>query len=203
MIRESTDNIKSLDDLMRCMYQEYGKTGKKYSIEDVIRVANKIAQTDYTELFKKYVEGTDVLPLEKYFYSMGLHLKIKITEELPDRDFAIHKMLHIMSLRQTQETLLVRRSQEAGYQDDDLLTAIDGTPVKSFRDIQTVAKRLKPGDKIEVALLRAGKKVTLELDVGGEGQQIPLERKIEVTINKKAKLNNSQKVILSGITGKQ
>jgi hypothetical protein len=39
--------------------------------------------------------------------------------------------------------------------------------------------------------------------VGGEGQQIPLERKIEVTINKKAKLNNSQKVILSGITGKQ
>lgn len=137
------------------------------------------------------------------FGYMGLDLRKQIIEALPDRDYVIHRMLHIMSLRQTQNTLLILRSQEAGYQDDDLLTAIDGMPVGSFRDIQTVAKRLEPGDKIEVALLRAGKKVTLELDVGGEEQRIPLERKIEVTINKKARLNSSQKAILSGIIGKQ
>ena len=203
IIRNSTNNTKSLDDLMRNMYQEFGKTGRKYTIEDVVRIANGITQTDLTEFFGKYVEGTDELPLEEYFGYMGLDLRRQTTEELPERDYVIHEMLHIMSLRQTQETLLIRRSQKAGYQDDDLLTAIDGTPVGSFRDIQTVAKRLKPGDEIEVALLRAGKKVALELDVGGEGQRTPLERKVEVTINKKARLNSSQKAILSGITGKQ
>ncbi len=203
IIRNSTNNTKSLDDLMRQMYQEFGKTGKKYSLEQVIRITNSIARTDNTDFFEKYVDGTDELPLEEYFGYMGLDLQKQIIDALPDGNYVIHKMLHIMSLRQTQNTLLIRRSQEAGYKDDDLLTAIDGTPVGSFRDIQTVAKRLKPGDKIEIALLRAGKKVTLELDVGGEGQRIPLERKVEVTINKKARLNSSQKAILSGITGKQ
>jgi predicted metalloprotease with PDZ domain len=203
IIRNSTNNTKSLDDLMRQMYSEFGKNGRKYSLEQVIRVANSIARTDKKDFFEKYVDGTGELPLEEYFGYMGLGLRKRIIEALPDRDYVIHQMLRIMSLRQTQNTLLIRRSQDAGYQDDDLLTAIDGTPVGSFRDIQTVAKRLKPGGKIEIALLRAGKKVTLELEVGGEGQQIPLERKVEVTINKKARLNSSQKAILSGITGKQ
>jgi predicted metalloprotease with PDZ domain len=201
LIRKSTDNTKSLDDLMQCMYQEFGKTGKKYSMEDVIKVANKITQTDHAEFFKKYVEGTDVLPLEEYFGFMGLDLRRKITEELPDRDYAIHEMLHIESLSQMHEGLLIRRSQQAGYQDEDYLIAIDGTPVKSFTDIQTVAKRLTPGGTIDVTLLRSGKEITMKITLGGEGQRVPLERKVEVEIDKKAKLNSLQKTILSGITG--
>jgi predicted metalloprotease with PDZ domain len=203
LIRKSTDNMKSLDDLMRCMYQEFGKTGKKYSIEDVIRIANEITRADHTEFFKRYVEGTDVLPLEEYFGCMGLDLRRKIKEELPDGNFAIHEMLHIMSLSQMHEGLLIRRSQEAGYQDEDYLTAIDGTPVKSFTDIQTVTKRLTPGDTIDVILLRGGKEITMKITLGGEGQKVPFERKVEVGVDKKAKLDSRQKAILSGITGQQ
>lgn len=203
LIRKSTDNTKSLDDLMRRMYQEFGKTGKKYSFEDVIRTANEITQAEHTVFFKKYVEGTEGLPLEEYFSYMGLDLRKKITEELPDRDYAIHEMLHIMSLGQTQEGLLIRRSQKAGYQDEDHLTAIDGTPVKSFTDIQTVTKRLTPGDTIDVTLSRDGKKITNKITLGGEGQPVPLERKVEVSIDRKAQLDSHQKAILSGITGQQ
>jgi predicted metalloprotease with PDZ domain len=201
LIRKSTDNMKSLDDLMRCMYQEFGKTGKKYSLEDVIRVANKITQTDHTEFFKKYVEGMDELPLEEYLGYMGLGLRKKIKDELPNSGFAIHEMLHIMSLSQMHEGLLIRRSQKAGYQDEDYLTAIDGAPVKSFTDIQTVTKRLTPGGTIDVTLLRGGKEIKMKITLGGEGQRVPLERTVEVEIDKKAKLNSLQKAILSGITG--
>jgi len=202
-IRKLTNNIKNLDDLMRQMYHEFGKTGKEYSMEEVIRIANGITRTDHAEFFTRYIEGTDELPLEEYFGYMGLDLRKEILEELPDQDYVIHEMLHIMSLRRTQQTLLIRRSQEAGYQDEDLLTAIDGTPVGSFKDIQTVAKRLKPGDTIEVALLRGGRDITMEITLGGEGQQVPLSRRVEVSINKKARLDSSQKAILSGITGRQ
>ena len=201
LIRKSTDNMKSLDDLMRCMYQEFGKTGKKYSLEDVIRAANKIAQMDHTEFFKKYVEGTDELPLEEYLGYMGLDLRKKIKDELPNSGFAIHEMLHIMSLSQMHEGLLIRRSQKAGYQDEDYLTAIDGIPVKSFTDIQTVTKRLTPGGTIDVTLLRGGKEIKMKITLGGEGQQVSLERTVDVEIDKKAKLNSLQKAILSGITG--
>jgi len=67
------------------------------------------------------------------------------------------------------------------------------------RDIQTVAKRLNRGDKTEVVLLRDGKEVRMEITVGGEEKQVPLERKVEVEIEKEAELNASQKSILSGI----
>jgi predicted metalloprotease with PDZ domain len=203
LLRKSTNNAKSLDDLMRCMYQEFGKTGKEYSIEDVIEVANKTAKADNTAFFKRYVEGTEVLPLEEYFGCMGMDFRTEITEGLPDRDYAIHEMLHIMSLGQTHEGLLIRRSQEAGYRDEDCLTAIDGTPVKSFTDIQTVAKRLTPGGAIDVTLSRGGKEITMKMTLGGEGQRVPLERKVEVGIDRKAKLDSLQKASLSGITGQK
>jgi hypothetical protein len=79
----------------------------------------------------------------------------------------------------------------------------DGAPVKSFKDIQTVAKRLTPGGTIDVILLRGGKEITNKITLGGEGQQVPLERKIEVRIDRKAQLDSRQKAILSGITGQQ
>ena len=106
-----------------------------------------------------------------------------------------------MSLSQMHEGLLIRRSQKAGYQDEDYLTAIDGIPVKSFTDIQTVTKRLTPGGTIDVTLLRGGKEIKMKITLGGEGQQVPLERTVDVEIDKKAKLNSLQKAILSGITG--
>jgi predicted metalloprotease with PDZ domain len=198
-IRKLTDNTRNLDDLMRQMYEEFGRTGRQYCVEDVIRIANDIAGKDLGEFFKEYVEGTEELALEEAFADIGLELKKDVTEGLPARAYVIHKMLHIESLRHSG--LLIRRSQEAGYRDEDRLRAIAGTPVESVRDIQTVAKRLNRGDKTEVVLLRDGKEVRMEITVGGEGKQVPLERKVEVEIEKEAELNASQKSILSGIIG--
>jgi len=202
LIRKSANNAKSLDDLMRQMYREFGRTGKEYTIENVVRIANEITGQAHTEFFERYVQGTDELPLQEYFSCMGLDLRKEIIEELTARDYVIHEMLHIISLGHTQDGLLIRRSQEAGYQDEDYLTAVDGTPVRSFRDIQTVAKRLKPGDKIEVALLRGGEETKMEITLGGVRQPVPSERKVKVRIEKKSKLNSYQKAILSGIIGR-
>ena len=69
--------------------------------------------------------------------------------------------------------------------------------------IQTVTKRLTPGDTIDVTLLRDGEKITNKITLGGEGQDIPIERKVEIRIDKKVKLDNLQKAILLGITGQQ
>jgi hypothetical protein len=45
-----------------------------------------------------------------------------------------------------------------------------------------------------------GKEITLEITVGGDQQNPPLEREVEISLEKIASLNNSQKCILSGIT---
>ena len=107
-------------------------------------------------------------------------------------------MLNIQSLKHSG--LVIRRSHAAGYQDEDRLIAIAGTPVNNTKDMQTVAGSLKRGEKIQVGLLRDGKEVTLEITVGGDQQSPPLERKVEISLEKIASLNSSQKSIFSGIT---
>ncbi|MHC4310631.1 MAG: M61 family metallopeptidase, partial [Planctomycetota bacterium] len=197
-IRNLTNNTKSLDDLMQQMYLEFGRTSKQYALEDVIRLVNNITEKDHTGFFEKYVSGTNELPLDNYFGYIGLELKKEVTEELPDMAYVVHKMLHIQSLMHSG--LVIRRSQEAGYQDEDRLTAIAGTPVNNVKDMQTVAGSLKCGEKVSLGLLRDGKEITLEITVGGDQQNIPLERKVDISLEKIANLNNSQKSIMSGIT---
>ncbi len=197
-IRNLTNNTKSLDDLMQQMYLEFGRTSKKYALEDVIRLVNNITEKDHTGFFEQYVSGTNELPIVEYLSYIGLELKKKVTEELPEQAYVVHKMLRIQSLMHSG--LVIRRSQEAGYQDEDRLIVIAGTPVNNINDVQTLAGSLRCGEKVSVGLLRDGKQITLEITVGGDQDNIPLERKVEISLEKTARLNNSQKTILSGIT---
>jgi len=201
-IRKATNNARSLDDLMRQMYQEFGKTGRKYSMDDVISIANSIARTDHAEFFKSYVAGNDELPLEELLGYIGLDMKKEITEERIARYYAVHVLLRMIWLGQTEEGLTIRLSEEAGYKDGDKLIAVAGTPVETIKDIQKAAKKLKSGDKATLTVLREGKETNLDITLGGaKGQQPALEREVKVSIEKKADLNSSQKAILSGIIG--
>lgn len=63
IIRSETKGKKSLDDLMRLMYERFGLTSKKYRYDDLIAAASEIAGRDMSEFFKKYVEGKEQLPV--------------------------------------------------------------------------------------------------------------------------------------------
>ena len=74
-LRRKTKGAKGLSDFMQRMYREFGAGGKKYKIEDVIRVANSTADADLAAFFKEYVEGTKVIPLESYLAYLGLDVR--------------------------------------------------------------------------------------------------------------------------------
>lgn len=63
MIRDETDGRKSLEDLMRLMYERYGLTSRKYSYADLVAAANETIGRDLNEFFQKYVEGKERLPV--------------------------------------------------------------------------------------------------------------------------------------------
>jgi hypothetical protein len=64
-----------------------------------------------------------------------------------------------------------------------------------------MAKEFSPGDKVEPSLLRGGKRITMELALGGEGKEPSIEREVEVSIGKKTRLDSSQEALLSAILG--
>ena len=70
-IREDTNGRRSLDDLMRAMYEKYGKTGNKYGYGDVITTAADVSGKDLTDFFKRYVGGTETLPISDLLEKLG------------------------------------------------------------------------------------------------------------------------------------
>ena len=201
-IRKRTQNQKSLDDLMKQMYSEFGVTGKTYTIDDVIRITTDIAGKDFEPFFRKYVSGTERLPLAEYLGDVGVDVKIELGEQVPNGRYIVHTMLHISSLTQTNEGLIIHRSPKAGYQDEDNLIRINGTPVKTFNDIRNAAKDWSGGDVIKLTLERNGEETTLPVTLGGPPDKVPMEAAgIGVNITKRADSTELQHAIWMGMLG--
>ena len=58
LIQNETNNEKSLDDVMRFMYQRFGKTGKGYSEQDYKNVCEEVYGNSLEEYFQNYIWGT-------------------------------------------------------------------------------------------------------------------------------------------------
>ncbi len=199
-IRKLTKNKSSLDDVMKQMYREFGLTGNEYTMNDVIRINSQIADEDFEPFFKKYVSGTERLPLVEYFTNAGIDVEIAFGEKLPSLGYILFQMLQINSLGgPTGGGMFIHQSPQ--YQDDDNLIGINGTPVKFFDDIRKVAKDWKPGDMVELTLERDGENVTLPITLAGDpSESPPLEPgSIDVTIRKKTDSTVPQRAIWSGI----
>jgi len=75
-IREQTNNSRSLDDMMRAMNEQFGKTGKPYrDREDLEAVCTQTAKTSCKTFFDNFVSGTTPFPYDEYFAFAGLKIR--------------------------------------------------------------------------------------------------------------------------------
>ncbi len=71
-LRKATRNQKGLADLLQFMYRDFALKDKKYTIEDVKKIAEQISNRNFSYFFTDYVEGIKVIPFENYTDSLGL-----------------------------------------------------------------------------------------------------------------------------------
>jgi predicted metalloprotease with PDZ domain len=75
LIRDRTDNQKSLDDVMRAMNTEFAREGKFYHDSlDIRLTAEKITGSSLEEFFNKYIGGAEPLPYAALLSLTGLEL---------------------------------------------------------------------------------------------------------------------------------
>ncbi len=88
-IRQQTNATKSLDDLMRLLWTDFGKTGKGYSLLDIIEATSKIAGVNKQGFFEECIFGrTDLkLRLSKALKTVGCMLQEKPAESIAERIF--------------------------------------------------------------------------------------------------------------------
>jgi predicted metalloprotease with PDZ domain len=82
-IREQTNNEHSLDDMMRALNDQFGKTGKPYrDHEDLESVCTQTVKTSCKEFFDDYVSGTKPSPYDAHLAFAGLKIR-KVVHSSP------------------------------------------------------------------------------------------------------------------------
>lgn len=74
LIRERHGNRRSLDDVMRQMWEQFGKPEVGFTPEQLQQVIETVAETDLTDFFERYLHRTDELPFDEYLNPFGLRL---------------------------------------------------------------------------------------------------------------------------------
>lgn len=79
-IRDASDNKAGLDDLMSAMYAEFNEPDKRYTFEDIVRIASEVSGEDQSNFFESYVDGTELFNVGPYFDTIGIQMTTFVDE---------------------------------------------------------------------------------------------------------------------------
>ncbi|MGI9547181.1 MAG: hypothetical protein ACR2MM_08095, partial [Flavobacteriaceae bacterium] len=77
IIRKATANKKSIDHLMKALFQKYGGTPNTYDLDELAEAFSDLSGLDQTEFMNTYVKGTTRIPIDKYLSMAGLLASIE------------------------------------------------------------------------------------------------------------------------------
>jgi len=75
-----SESAATLDDVMRALWQRFGKTGIGVPEDGVKRIATELSGLDLTEFFARYIDGADELPLPQALAAFGMELQLRPAE---------------------------------------------------------------------------------------------------------------------------
>jgi predicted metalloprotease with PDZ domain len=168
-IRRATKNEKSLDDVMRYLYQEFSQKGRNYTPEDFQKACETVASKNLSGFFDAYVRGREEIDYDSFLSVVGLRLDrfggAPVSRLKETAYFGAN-------LAQEGERLIVRSvpsdtpAYNQGINTGDQIVAINGARANLESFNARVAER-KPGDKITLTIFRSDDLRTFEIKLGG------------------------------------
>lgn len=149
LIRERHQNQRSLDDVLRHLWQEFGQPEVGFTPEQLHRVLETVAEVDLTDFLHRYVDGTEELPFNQYLEPFGLQVQPELElEALPYLGITVKSEAGREMIKFVE---VGSPAQRAGIDAGDELLAIAG-----FRTgTEQLCDRLKdyqPGDSLQVTV---------------------------------------------------
>ncbi|KQQ93581.1 M61 family metallopeptidase [Massilia sp. Leaf139] len=173
-IRAKTGGAKTLDDVMRALWQRYGRdfypsVGRGVTESEVESLFDEISGLKLRNLFDKFVRGTDDLPLAKLFAPFGIKLADERKSGKPSLDAGIGRDPLGAKLTQVHEG---GAAHQAGLSALDIVIAIDGLRVNGNpSNVEALLSRYRVGDKLTVHAFRRDE--LMAFDVTLQGDRVP------------------------------
>ena len=128
-IRQLSGHARSLDDVMRRLYEEFGKTGIGYTEADYVRLVNEVAGRDMHAYFDKFIYGTAPLlePLDRVLHTVGCQLLVGENTSASEGSFGFRT---VVKNERTEVTAIWPNSPAAtALTVDDEIVAVNGRRV--------------------------------------------------------------------------
>jgi predicted metalloprotease with PDZ domain len=163
LIRSRHGNQRSLDDVMRRMWQQFGREEIGFTPSELQDTIESVADVDLSNFFNRYIDGTDELPFNEYLEPFGLQLKgVEDEEASPQLGLTVktENSKEIVKFVETGSPAWM-----AGIDADDELLAINGIRVTA-EQLSDRLKDFKAGDTIEVSVFHQDELCTLPVTLG-------------------------------------
>ena len=162
LIRDRTNNEKSLDDVLRQMNVDFAKEAKAYRDSlDIRLTAEKVAGGSFEDFFLKYVVGTEALPYQNVLALAGLELR-----SVENKRAA----LGFFAQRDSSGALVVKGVDDgssaaaADLRAGDIIFAWNGGDPP--RRLERWIYEQKPGNVLRLRVKREEKEIQLEFRLG-------------------------------------
>jgi predicted metalloprotease with PDZ domain len=168
LIRDRTNNERSLDDVMRKMNEKFAEEGKTYRDSlDVRLTAEEVAGGSFEDFFQKYIANAEPLPYQSALAKAGLLLQ---------RQNIVRAELGFSMERDAGGKSVVRSvvpgspAERAGLLAGDEVGNFNGENVP--RRVEHWLRNKNPGDTLKLGVLRNAKPLDLTFALGGKSESI-------------------------------
>lgn len=149
LIRDRTNNLRSLDRVMQIMWERFGKDETGFSEAELHGVIETVAGVDLSQFWNDYLYGTKELDYNYYLEPFGLELRTT-RQDIP---FVGMTLKSKNGLAEVDRIEAGSPAQKAGINTGDAILAIAGIRVTA----ETFNERLRDfavGEAIEVAIFQ-------------------------------------------------
>ncbi len=168
-IRARTGGKKSLDDVMRVLWQRYGRgfypDGRRGVTEaEVEALFDEVSGLKLKPMFERYVRGTEDLPLARLYAPFGVKLADERKAGKPSFDAGLGRDGADCKLTQVHEG---GAAHMAGLSAGDVVIAVDGLRVPAG-GLDAMLGRYKVGDTVAVHAFRRDELMTFNVKLMGD-----------------------------------
>ena len=166
VVRGATSGRKSMDDVMRLMLERFsGERG--FDGRGIERAVADVCGCKVTPFFDAHVRGANPVAFDRYLATIGLRATVRWglatdAQGVPVVDLRAYATdapdgSHATLVISNPETPFAK----AGLHSGDRLVAVNGAPLRSWREFRNVLRSLKVGDTTHVEVERAGRRLSV------------------------------------------
>jgi predicted metalloprotease with PDZ domain len=172
-IRAKTGGAKSLDDVMRALWERYGRdfyagasgSGRGVTEKDVEALFDDISGVRLKPLFDRYVRGTEDIPLAKLYAPFGIKLADERKNSKPSLNIGVGRDPLGAKLNQVHEG---GAAHQAGLSAGDIVIAVDGLRVNGIpSNLEQLLTRYRVGDTVPVHAFRRDELMRFDVTLQG------------------------------------